>query len=119
MVERPISPTFATIGIARRDWRRRPPVDLTHLLDQSGIIVGYADDIGAVTRRSRPPRHFFQKPGAERVEFAYLGHIHPDDGGLVELRRNAVGKLLKRGGIGRGPGAARTQLEDIARWRSR
>ena len=64
-------------GIARRGRRRRSPVDLTHLLDQPGIIVGDADDIGAMTRRRRAPRHFFQQPGAERVEFAHLGHVEP------------------------------------------
>ena len=102
-------------GVGRRDRRRGAAVDLTHLLDQSGIIVGYARDIGAMTRRCRAPRHFLQQPGAERVEFAYFGHIHPDGSGSVELRRDGVGKLLERGGVGGCPRAARTQLKDAAR----
>ena len=106
-------------GIARRGRRRRPSVDLTNLLDQAGIIVGDADDFGTVTSRSRAPRHSFQQPGAERVEFAYPGHIDLDDAGLVELRRNVVGKPFKRGGIRRRPGPARTQFKRIARRHSR
>ena len=103
--------------VARRGRRRRPSVDLTDLLDQAGIIVGDADDIGAMAGGSGPPRHFFQQPGAERVEFAHLGHIDLDDAGPIELRRNVVGKPFKRGGICRCPGSTRTQFERIARRR--
>ena len=105
--------------MAPRGRFRRPSVDLTDFLDQAGIIVGDADDIGTVTGGSRSPRHFFQQPGAERVEFAQLSHVDLDDAGPIELRRNVVGKPFKRGGICRCPGPTRTQFERISRRRGR
>ena len=57
-------------GIARRGRRRRPSIDLANLLDQAGIVVRDADDFGTATSRSHPPRHSFEQPGAQRVEFA-------------------------------------------------
>jgi len=114
MVPRPISP-----GIAHQDRRRRSPVNLADLVDQAGIIVRYADNIGAMTRGSRPPRHLFEQPGAERVEFAHPGHIDLDDAGGIELRCDVAGKSFERGGIRRRPRSARTQFKGIARWRRR
>jgi hypothetical protein len=110
---------FRHDGIARRGRGRRAPVDLAHLLDQAAIILRDADDIGAVTGGNRPPRHLFQQPGAERVEFAYSGHIDLDDAGPIELRRNFVGEPLERGGIRRRPGPARAQFERVAQRRCR
>ena len=106
-------------GIVRRCWRRCSPVDLADLLDQAGIILSDADDIGAVARGSSPPRHLFEQPGAQRVELAHLGHVDVDAAGPIELRRDLIGKPFKPDDICRRPGSTRTQLKCIARGRGR
>ena len=106
-------------GFACRSRRRRSPVDLTNLVDQAGVIIGDAGDIGTVAGGTGPPRHFFKQPGAERIEFAHPGHIDLDGSGAIELRRNVIGKPFERRRIRRRPGAGRTQFERIARWRRR
>ncbi len=119
MVARPISLELRHDGIARRSRRRCSAIDLTDLLDQAGVVVGDADDIGAVTGGRGTPRHFFEQPGAERIEFAHPGHIDLDGGGAIELRRNVIGQPFERRRIRRRPGPGRTQFERIARLTSR
>ena len=53
------------------------------------------------------------------IELTHFRHVHPDDGGPVELRCHGLGQSLERGHVDRGPGAGRTQLQNIARWGGR
>jgi hypothetical protein len=89
-------------------------IDLTNLRDQAGIIVGHADDIGSMTGRCCPPRHFLEQPGPKRVQFAHLGHVELDGLRMIKLCRNGIGERLQRRYIGGGPGSAWAQFKHIA-----
>jgi hypothetical protein len=89
-------------------------IDLADLLDQPGIMAGDAGHLGAMAGGRRPPRHFLDQPGADRIELADFSQIDLDVLRLGERCRHGIGERLERRCVGRGPGSGRTQLKPQA-----
>ena len=105
---------FGKQRIRRRRRGHGVAIDLADLLDQSGIIIGDAGHLGAMAVGGRPPRHFLDQPGADRIELANLGQIDLDVLRLGKRCCHGIGERLERRCVGRGPGSGRTQFKRVA-----
>jgi hypothetical protein len=95
---------------------RLATIDLTNFLDEIDVFGGHINHISAMSRQDNPPLDPFKQPGAQRVEFTNLSHIEPDNLSAIQLRRDGVGKRLKRGPISRCPGPTGAQVKMVARY---